>query len=69
MAAAATRDDAYFALHRGIFAHNNLVFSIYMNQVRMGFGHTHKGFFDDIIYLVDEFLHNVSFSNMKRGKA
>ena len=61
MSATTARDDPHFSLHGRIFADDVLIFQVYTNQVGMGLGHAHKCFFDDILDVVDEFFHSISF--------
>src|SRR5260370_991911 len=58
MAATATRNNPYLPFNGGVLAHNDLLLNIHAYKVRMGSLHTCKFLFDDIFWLVDQFLHD-----------
>ena len=60
MAAAATRNNSYFALLWRILAYDDLLLEIDTQQVRMGSLHASQRLFDDVFWFIDQFFHDLS---------
>ena len=60
VAAAAAADNAHFALARRVFADHDAVLVIHPNQVAMRLLHATQRLFDDVVHIIDQFLHRVT---------